>query len=192
MKPNKGNNNNRKTTFGLVTLILWALALALVLRACSSSADSANKVQIDYSVFRQWVAADLVESVEMQSNEYTIHLKEGMEEKALAMIPEEDEEDQDAAGGTGLMNPFAGMTMPGMPQEVEFKYVTTPLPILDADLLQLLNDHDVQYETPPADSSEYIITLLISTFLPIVLMVGAMVFLFRGIGGKGAWAAWAA
>ena len=54
MKPDKGNN--KKNTFGLISLILWALLLTMLFRSCSSSIASSNQVQVDYSVFRQWVA----------------------------------------------------------------------------------------------------------------------------------------
>ena len=61
MKPDKGNN--KKNTLGLISLILWALFLTLLFRSCTSSYNSSNQVQVDYSVFRQWVTADLVEHV---------------------------------------------------------------------------------------------------------------------------------
>ena len=81
MKPDKGNN--KKNAFGLISLILWALMLTLLFRSCTSSYNSSNQVQVDYSVFRQWVTAELVESVKMESGLYTITLKEGKTEEAL-------------------------------------------------------------------------------------------------------------
>ena len=50
MKPDKGNN--KKNTFGLISLILWALFLTLIFRSCTNSYNSSNQVQVDYSVFR--------------------------------------------------------------------------------------------------------------------------------------------
>ena len=73
MKPDKGNN--KKNTFGLITLILWALVLTLLFRSCSASYASANEVQVDYSTFKQWVQEDKVERVLMQSGKYTITLR---------------------------------------------------------------------------------------------------------------------
>ena len=89
MKPDKGNN--KKNTIGLISLILWALVLTLLFRSCTSSLANANQVQVDYSVFRQWVVAELVEEVHMESDHYVITLKEGKEEEALAFIPEDEE-----------------------------------------------------------------------------------------------------
>ena len=84
MKPDKGNN--KKNTFGLITLILWALVLTLLFRSCSASYASANEVQVDYSTFKQWVEEDKVERVLMQSGKYTITLREGV----TVELPEED------------------------------------------------------------------------------------------------------
>ncbi len=173
MKPDKGNN--KKNTFGLISLILWALFLTLLFRSCTSSYNSSNQVQVDYSTFRQWVAADLVEYVKLENSLFTITLKEGKEEEALAYIPEDDHQQ---AGN----NMFAWMPIQN---DRDTEYVTTPPPISDLELESLLNEHGVGHGTPPVDNSTQILYLLLTTVLPIVIMVGAMVFLMRGIGGKG-------
>ncbi|MDE6898100.1 MAG: AAA family ATPase, partial [Lawsonibacter sp.] len=67
----------------------------------------------------------------------------------------------------------------------ETEYVTTPPPISDLELESLLNEHGVVHGTPPVDNSTQILYLFLTTVLPLVIMVGAMVFLMRGIGGKG-------
>ena len=72
MKPDKGNN--KKNALGLISIILWALVLTMLFRSCSNSYASANQVQVDYSTFREWVVAGLVESVRMDSSTYTITL----------------------------------------------------------------------------------------------------------------------
>ena len=174
MKPDKGNN--KKNTIGLISLILWALFLTLLFRSCTSSYNSSNQVQVDYSTFRQWVEADLVEYVKLESSLFTITLKEGKEEEALAYILED--EDHQLTGN----NMFAWMPIQN---DRETEYVTTPPPISDLELERLLYDHDVGHGTPPVDNSSQILYLLLTTVLPIVIMVGAMVFLMRGIGGKG-------
>ena len=174
MKPDKGKNNKRNT-IGLISIILWALVLTMLFRSCSNSYSSANQVQVDYSIFRQWVAAELVESVKMDSSEYIITLKDGKEGEALAYLPQEEEQ----AGG----NMFDWMPVQN---NKETEYVTTPPPVADLGIYDLLETHGVlQYGSDPVDSSAYIMSLLLTTLLPIVIMVGAMMFLFRGIGGKG-------
>ena len=67
----------------------------------------------------------------------------------------------------------------------ETEYVTTPLPIADLELESLLEEHNVRRWTEPVDNSSQILYLFLTTILPLVIMVGAMVFLMRGIGGKG-------
>ncbi|MBC5721416.1 ATP-dependent zinc metalloprotease FtsH [Flintibacter sp. NSJ-23] len=149
----------------------------MLFKSCTSSYANANQVQVDYSIFRQWVVAELVESVRMESGEYVITLKEGMEEEAEAYLPQEEERDQ------GI---FAGMQIPLRGQSQEKEYVTTPPPVSDLSIYDLLDEHGVtNYGSDPVDSSAYILSLLISTLLPILLLVGAMMFLFRGVGGKG-------
>ena len=173
MKPDKGNN--KKNTLGLISLILWALFLTLLFRSCTSSYNSSNQVQVDYSVFRQWVTADLVEHVKLESSLFTITLKEGKEEEALAYIPEDEDKQQ-------MNNMFALLPIQN---DRETEYVTTPPPISDLELESLLNEHGVVHGTPPVDNSTQILYLFLTTVLPLVIMVGAMVFLMRGIGGKG-------
>ena len=125
MKPDKGNN--KKNTFGLISLILWALFLTLLFRSCTSSYNSSNQVQVDYSVFKQWVAADLVESVNLESSLYTITLKEGVEEEALAYIPKDEDRQQNSSM-------FSWMPIQN---DRETEYVTTPLSIADLELESL-------------------------------------------------------
>ena len=166
MKPDKGNN--KKNTFGLITLILWALVLTLLFRSCSASYASANEVQVDYSTFKQWVQEDKVERVLMQSGKYTITLREGV----TVELPEEDKTTSSAFSW-----------LPQGNQEVV--YVTTPTSVPDVEIYQLMDEHNTAYYDEPVDSSSYILSLVLSYLLPVVIMVGAMLFLYRGIGGKG-------
>ncbi len=175
MKPDK--KNNKKNTLGLVSLILWALVLTMIFRSCSSSYATSNQVQVDYSIFRQWVTEGFVESVRMESAEYVITLKEGMEERALAYLPAPEEERPS--------NDLFGGWVP-VQNNKETEYVTTPPPVSDLGIYELLDQYGVEnYGSDPVDSSSYILSLLLGTLLPVLIMVGAMMFLFRGIGGKG-------
>ena len=146
MKPDKGNN--KKNAFGLISLILWALVLTLMFRSCTSSYNSSNQEHVPYSTFRQWVAADLVESVKIESSLFTITLKEGVEEEAKAYIPEDED--------TQTNNMFALMPFQN---ERETVYVTTPPPITDLGLEDLLSEHGVHHWTPAVDNSYQILYL---------------------------------
>ena len=167
MKPDKGNN--KRNTFGLITLILWALVLTFLLRSCSSSYASANEVQVDYSTFKEWVQQDKVDRVLMQSGKYTITLKEGV----TVEVPEQN------SSTSSIFYNWMGN------QDRETVYVTTPTPVADLELYSLMESHGVDYYDKPVDSSTQIMYLLLSYLLPVVIMVGAMMFLFRGVGGKG-------
>ena len=167
MKPDKGNN--KRNTFGLITLILWALVLTFLFRSCSSSYASANEVQVDYSTFKQWVQQDKVDRVLMQSGKYTITLKEGV----TVEVPEQ------TSSTSSIFYSWMGN------QDRETVYVTTPTPVADLELYSLMESHGVDYYDKPVDSSTQIMYLLLSYLLPVVIMVGAMMFLFRGVGGKG-------
>ena len=167
MKPDKGNN--KRNTFGLITLILWALVLTFLFRSCSSSYASANEVQVDYSTFKEWVQQDKVDRVLMQSGKYTITLKEGV----TVEVPEQN------SSTSSIFYNWMGN------QDRETVYVTTPTPVADLELYSLMGTHGVDYYDKPVDSSTQIMYLLLSYLLPVVIMVGAMMFLFRGVGGKG-------
>ena len=167
MKPDKGNN--KRNTFGLITLILWALVLTFLFRSCSSSYASANEVQVDYSTFKEWVQQDKVDRVLMQSGKYTITLKEGV----TVEVPEQ------TSSTSSIFYSWMGN------QDRETVYVTTPTPVADLELYSLMETHGVDYYDKPVDSSTQIMYLLLSYLLPVVIMVGAMMFLFRGVGGKG-------
>ena len=170
MKPDKGNN--KKNTMGLISLILWALVLTMLFRSCSSSYASANEVQVEYSVFRQWVVEELVDSVSMNGGSYEITLKEGKEEEAKKLLPEEEKEQ----GGIFAFVPMA-------PEEKV--YITTPPPVEDLGIYELMDSHGVQYHSDPVNTGSYLLSMLLSTLLPVIIMVGAMMFLMRGVGKGG-------
>ena len=173
MKPDQnGNNNKKRNLFGLAQLILWALVATILVRGCTSSYENASVVEVPYTDFRQLVTQGAVDTVDFESGKYTFTLKEGFTYE----LPEEQQQTQN------LMN--ALLPVPSAPQEV--KYVTIPLAgVEDFELLQLLIDHNVTGSTKPADPSAYMITLLLSYVLPMLLILGVTIFLFRGIGGKG-------
>ena len=175
MKPNKGNN--KKSTIGLISLILWALVLTMLFKSCSSSYASANEVQVEYSVFRQWVVEELVESVDMEGGKYRIALKDGKLEEAQAFLPPVEEKEQ---------NGFFDFGMSELKEE-DPEYVTTPPPVADQEILALMSAHGVRYHSDPVDTGSMVISMLLSYLLPVVIMVGAMMFLMRGIskGGMG-------
>ena len=172
MKPNKGNQ--KKNLMGLVTILLWALTFAMVFRSCSGTGDP-NEVYVDYSTFKQWVEEEKVEKVLMSSGKYTITLREGVEVE----LPE-TEQDKTSDLAQQLLTQLNVDAEPAEPV-----YVTIPTPEIDFGIYDLLDAYDTEYYDEPADNSGYFLSLFITTFLPLIVMVGLMFFMFRGKGGIG-------
>ena len=174
MKPNKGNK--KKNIMGIVSILLWALTFMLVFQSCSGDTTAANEVLVDYSTFKTWVEEGKVDKVQMSADKYTIFLEEGVEVE----LPEsEQQQSNDLANQLLAQIPWANG------EELEPVYVTIPTPEIDFGIYDLLDEHDTEYFDEPADNSNYFLTLIITTILPIVIMVAAMMFLFRGKGGIG-------
>ena len=74
----KGGGNNKRNITAIVSIILWALVLTVLVNYASSMFCQANSVEISYGVFRELVKQDCVEGVVMDSNKYTIYLKDGV------------------------------------------------------------------------------------------------------------------
>ena len=124
-RPNGNRNDKRRNIAGILSMILWALAITMLFRSCMSSYNSANQVMVDYSTFRQWVTEDKVDRVLMQSGKYIITLKDGVE------VPGQTQ------------SPLANMPwMVG--QDTEPEYVTVPTPVSDLEIYSLMDAHGVE------------------------------------------------
>ena len=181
MKPDKRNNNdsgnNKRNALGLVSIILWALFLTLLFRSCWSSYENAGMVEVPYTTFKEWLEEDKIQQANVESGQITFTLREGVEVE----LPQQEE----TGGAGGLMN--ALLPEPPQDETAVTEYVTVRLSgVSDAELMKQLEEHlpDGAY-TEPVDESAYFLSLILSYVLPLLLMVGLMMFLFRGIGGKG-------
>ncbi len=172
-----GNKNNRKNTLGILTIIIWALILTAGMQLLFSSLRSDKVEEIPYSTFRQWVMEDKVATVKMTNSKFTFTLVE--DEKAA-------QEQEETAQQRNPFLPVAKVT----PKQ----YATAPLS--DDDIIPLMEEHGVkEFGTDLVDQSTYVWSFILSQILPIVLMVAAMLLLFRfmsskmggagGIGGVG-------
>ena len=164
-----GNDGKKKNVVGMISLLLWAFILTAAFRSCMSSHNAGNEIEVDYSTFRGWIQEDLVDRVLMESGKYTITLKEGVQVE----VPQRDEEES--------------VSLPWLPEKEneEPVYVTIPTPVEDQGIYQLLDEHEVEYYDEPVDTSGMWMSLLISSVLPMLLLFGLMMLLFRGVGGKG-------
>ena len=181
MKPDKRNNNdsgnNKRNALGLVSIILWALFLTLLFRSCWSSYENAGTVEVPYTTFKKWLVEDKIQQANVESGQITFTLREGVEVE----LPQQEE-----TGGAGdLMN--ALLPEPPQDEAAVTEYVTVRLSgVSDAELMKQLEEHlpDGAY-TEPVDNSAYLLNLFLAYILPILVMVGLFLFMFRGVGGKG-------
>ena len=169
-----GGKNNRRNTFGIFTILVWAVILTGVMQMFLAAVRSDKVEEIPYSTFRQWVVEDKVATVNMTSSKYTFTLVE--DEKAA----------QEAQEAAQQRNPFFPTAKVAVKQ-----YATAPLN--DNTIIALMEEHGVkEFGSELTDESAYVWGFILSQILPIVLMVVAMIFLFRfmsskigGMGGVG-------
>ena len=105
-----GNKNNRKSTLGIVSILIWAVILTGVMQMFFAAVRSDKTEEIPYSTFRQWVVEDKVATVNMTSSKFTFTLVE--DEKAA----------QEAQETAQQRNPF----LPAAKVSVK-QYATAPL-----------------------------------------------------------------
>jgi len=180
LKPDKRNNNdsgnNKRNALGLISIILWALFLTLLFRSCWSSYENAGMVEVPYTTFKEWLEADKIQQANVESGQITFTLREGVEVE----LPQQEE-----TGGAGdLMN--ALLPEPPQDETAVTEYVTVRLSgVSDVELMNQLEEHlpDGAY-TKPVDNSAYLLNLFLAYILPILVMVGLFLFMFR-VGGKG-------
>ena len=185
---NNQNDNKKKAPIGFLGIVLWAVVLVLLLNTCMSFLQNSSTVEVRYSEFRQWVEAGYVDQVEMESDGYYFTVKEGtppLTEYADKITQSLSEQQRN------LFNSLLGGNMQQAPED-SVTFVTAP--VTDYTLVPLLNDMDVDYGTKRVTNSQYMLSVMLQTILPILIMVVAMVFIYRyifkkmgsgGIGGVG-------
>ena len=182
---NNQNDNKKKAPIGFLGIVLWAVVLVLLLNTCMSYSST---VEVRYSEFRQWVEAGYVDQVEMESDGYYFTVKEGtppLTEYADKITQSLSEQQR---------NLFNSLLGGNMQQALEDSVTFVTAPVTDYTLVPLLNDMDVDYGTKRVTNSQYMLSVMLQTILPILIMVVAMVFIYRyifkkmgsgGIGGVG-------
>ena len=165
-KGSGGGQGPRKRGF-VVGAILWALVLVIFFNFLAKEIANAGTKEVPYSEFIQMVEEDKVATVEMKSNKYTFYLTEDMPGDMT------QGSDQDLAEVLAKQMEKGGAT----------RYVTAPLVEEDPDLVPLLRAHHVKYYSPMVEESSYLMSLLLSYVVPMVLMVGLLIFLMRRVGG---------
>ena len=81
MKPDKGNNNgnnNKRNIMGLVSIIFWALLFTMMIKSCTSSYANMGTVEVPYTTFKEWLAEDKIDTVNVENGKYTFTLRDGV------------------------------------------------------------------------------------------------------------------
>ena len=193
-KPSNQNNNNnndkKKSSLSFLSIVIWALLLVVLLNTCMSSMRSSSQVTVSYTEFRDWVAAGYVDEVQMSSNVYYFTVKDGT--PPLTEYAQELE-DRLGSGGTNLLDLITGgQGLSGDSVTFQCAPLTT---INDDGLIDLLIEQDVKGYEDLVTNEQYMMSAVISYVLPTLILVVAMVFLYRymfkkmgaggGIGGIG-------
>ena len=179
----KGGGNNKRNITAIVSIILWALVLTVLVNYATSMFRQANSVEISYGTFRELVREDCVAGVLMESNKYTIYLKDGVSVDANGNITK-------TATAAGLTGKQEETTVPPPSQwdKTKTTYYCAPITqagVRDDGLIDLLEEHDVTSFGPEyVEELNPIVSMLISWVLPMVVMVLLFSFLFRSMAGK--------
>jgi len=168
MNPKKKGPGKKPNRFvGLISIVLWALMLTYLFQGCMMG-GAVNEIDVDYSAFRQWVTEGKVDEVKKVSDyRYSFTLKEGVE----VDLGEEDEQ-------TNLLIELLGQ------HDVPVIYYADAINLGNDGLQDLLDEHGVTYDGPEQEEPSLLLSL-VTSLLPMLLMVGLFIFLFRGMGKGG-------
>ena len=187
---NKKDPNNKKRYTGFISIVLWALILTIVFNFLFDGRNNPGMVEVKYSDFRNAVEQGAVELVDMESGAYTFYLKDGwsMTGDGVLTYAEPEETATDDPAAAVIPGEFRG--------EGKVAYRTAPM--TDAGLIPLMEEQEgLTYGPDIVQESSYLMNLLLSYVLPMVLMIGLMMLLYRfafkkmggggmgGIGGVG-------
>ena len=189
---NGSGDDKKRSPWSFFSIVMWAIMLVLLLHMCTSSMESASVQEVDYATFRQWVVAGYVDSVNIASNAYTFTLKED-----APPLVEYVEKLTQSYGQGGLSQLFDSLGSITEIASETIKFQTAPMS--QPDLPQWLDDHGVEHYGPEMVTTEqYMMQAFVSYVFPVLIMVVAMIFIYRymfkkmgsgggfgGIGGVG-------
>ena len=189
---NGGGDDKKRSPWSFMSIVMWAIMLVFLLNMCRSSMQSASVQNVPFSTFYEWVEEGYVDAVDVSSNVYTFTLKPD-----TPPLQEYLEKRKDSYS-TGGWNQLFGQFDPNVSSDAadSIKFQTAPL---SWDLAERLNENEVdRYETELVTNEQYMISAIVSYVLPVVVMVVAMLFIYRymfkkmgsgggfgGIGGVG-------
>ncbi len=186
---NRQNDNKKKPSLSFLSIVIWALLLVVLLNTCMSSMRTSGRITVAYTEFREWVAEGYVEEVQTSSNAYYFTVKDGT--PPLTEYAQELEDRM--GGGASLMDLIAGRReLSGQSVVFQCAPLTT---VSDDGLMDLLVENEVKVSEELVTNEQYMMSAVVSYVLPTLILVVAMVFLYRymfkkmgaggGIGGIG-------
>lgn len=60
---------------GLVSIIFWALLFTMMIKSCTSSYANMGTVEVPYTTFKEWLAEDKIDTVNVENGKYTFTLR---------------------------------------------------------------------------------------------------------------------
>ena len=175
---NKNDNDKKKRPLSFLSLALWAVVIVLLFNTCAGSLKSSSNYTVEYSQFRTWVEEGYVTEVELSSNVYYFKVKEGS-----PPIEEYKKQLEESVGEKGMnwLNSIAG----GNAADVVAKdLVFQAAPISDQELVPLMQEKGVKYGTKLVTDQQQMLSAFVSYVLPILIMVVALVLIYRSMFKK--------
>ena len=183
---NKKNDNKKRPALSFLSIVLWAVVLVLLLNTCSSSLQSASTQEVDYSVFKEWIAAGYVDQVDMGDSYHYFTLKEG----SAPLVEYADQlKQQLGEKNMGMLQQIIGNQQLSS-SSITFM-VAVPSNPPDESIYALMDENGVDYRTKLVTEQQMMISAVISYVVPTLIMVVALVFVYRwmfkkmGSGGGG-------
>ena len=166
-KPNN-DNKNKKNFSGLLILLAWAVVLTVVFNYLSAYSQQATTAatthEITYSEFKSLVREDKVAKVVFTDG-------------TLQITTVED---------------FVYVDEEGAEYNEDFTLFTMQMGSYDRELLDLLDEHNVEYTNPYVAQMSPVLEFMLTYILPTILMVGIFMLFMNlmakrggGIGGIG-------
>ena len=186
--PNNQNDNRKRPSLGFIGIVVWAILLVVLLNSCVVSMRSASTITVPYSTFREWVVNDYVDKVEMDNYGYYFTLKDD------AAPLQEYKDKIKNSGSTSLSVSNLLMDQLGSNQKNKLKFQAAMPPVQDQEIIPLMTEHGVDYGSEMVTSEQTMLYGVLSYVLPTLILVVAMVFLYRymfkkmgggGLGGLG-------
>ncbi len=193
-KPNGGGDDKKRAPWSYLSIVMWAVMLVFLLQMCNSSMENASVETVPYSTFFHWVEEGQVATVEMTSSFYTFTLKE--DSPALEEYTEKLKESYGKGGFGQFLNQFDPKGLKGTASAAIKFQTAPPSGLAHTNVVVWLDENGVEdFEHVTATVEQYLMSAFLNYVLPILVMVGGLLLLYRymfkkmgssgGLGGIG-------